>query len=122
MKMLGRDIISLAHRLDGHTIFKVSLKDDYPGSDEIIDRLRTRIESDLSNPKEITSTDDPNIVIASCVGVYGLSLLWGLGQALEAHGCNLQEAKGKSGRGWQARALQSAIQACVCHEFEYEIS
>ena len=95
-------ILRVAGRCDGHTIFKPEAFTDLGLAPEIVEAFTHTHKSDGSPKGSIFVGGQ---AVQSLKGVYGLDLLEFLAQALDV------KYRGCLGRGFQAAAIQQALQA-----------
>jgi len=90
---------------DGHTIFKDQFIRDMGFTDEFVDNFCQSHESGDCAKSTIFSTKDGK-PMPECLGVYGLSFLYGIAHNINA---DTKIACSKMGRGFQAQELVVAI-------------
>ncbi len=108
-KELDPEILKkVAEACDGHGIFPPMVPLELGVPNRLIMDV-CEIHKSGHHYKEQISDSEGNPMLAM-EGIYGLDLLYRIADDLDLQAA-LQEAKGKMGRGWQARALQAGILA-----------
>lgn len=108
-KMAPKKLMKVVNGLDGHGIFDPAWLQKQGMPADVVDAYTTIQKSDMSHPKGMIFDEKGN-VLASLKGVYGLDLLYGIADALDVKYTSC------IGRGFQARAIQGALEQHFRHQ------